>query len=208
MEDLARCFSDALKTRGADMNTDQPHPDPRIVSMFQEEEIHYRIDKQGDFVISVGHDSVSEKRQCCIRSETFEFEGVELREVYVVGPCFPEEFDFRQAMALLVENTHRLFGAWGLADDGKGNRLAILLANVPVDMDADKLLRILEGMADDARGMEERFTSKSVSRSLDDVHHSIRQVFEGAIVMQGGAAVARNAAHQSKRLSARNRNPK
>ena len=132
--------------------------DSRVAQALDELKIRYEIDNQGDFKIGINLED--ERSQLgFIRSNTYEFAGVELREIFSAALTSSGPFDSRTANLLLEENSHVKVGAWEVnqsADDDS----AIFTAKVGAELGGDELRSVILGVLRTADAMEKRLSGR------------------------------------------------
>jgi hypothetical protein len=93
-----------------------------------------------------------------IRSKTFEFAGIEMREIVSAGLKSMGPFDARTANILLKQNAQAKLGCWGVQEDSKGNHVAVFCANVSANLSGQTLLAAIQAVLVTADQMEERLS--------------------------------------------------
>ena len=133
--------------------------DPRVAKALDELEINYQIDGDGDY--RFGFDLGDDRSQIgFIRSATYDFAGVEIREVFSVGLRSFGPFDARTCNLLLVQNSQVKVGAWAVVRDAEDNHLAIFTAKIAADLAGEELLGIIAAVLKTADAMEQRLAGR------------------------------------------------
>lgn len=116
----------------------EPNYDRRVERILLQEDITYSIDEDGDFrvVFDLGE---GRSQLAYIISDTSDYEGLEIREIWSVG-YQSEEGPFPADVAnLLLEDTFtRKLGGWA-RDEG----MAVYIVRLDADADADELINSL-----------------------------------------------------------------
>ncbi len=133
--------------------------DPRVAKALDDLDIRYEIDPQGDykFGFNLGDDR---SQMGFIRSRTFEFAGVELREVYSAGLQSFGPFDARTANLLLAQNADVKIGAWEVGHNKEDQHFAVFSATIAADLDGEALLEVIHGVVMTADQMEQRLAGR------------------------------------------------
>ena len=132
--------------------------DPRVAKALDQIGIRYEIDGTGDYKVGMKLDD--ERTQLAfIRSNTFEYGGVELREIFSVGLNSTGPFDARTANLLLEQNTRVKVGAWGVSRS-EDDCYAIFSAHVGAELSGDALRAVLVGVLETADEMEKRLSGR------------------------------------------------
>jgi hypothetical protein len=137
----------------------QKDGDPQVAAALDQLGIKYELDDDGDYRVVF---QITEERtqQGVIRSRTFEFAGVEMREIYSIGLSSFGPFDARTCNLLLEHNRHVKVGCWAVAHDPEDNHLAIFLANVAAGLDGELLLGVLHAVLTTADEFEARLSGR------------------------------------------------
>lgn len=133
--------------------------DPRVARALDALDIKYRIDSDGDFQFGFELED-GRTQQGFIRSQTYEFMGLELREIFSVGLSSRGSFDARTANILLHENEKVKLGAWSVTSDREDNHLAIFTAKIAADLDGDELIGAILVVVNTADDMENRLSGR------------------------------------------------
>jgi hypothetical protein len=142
---------------GATQN--KPTADPRVQRVLDELEIRYQINDEGDFL--VGFELESGRHQSAfIRSRTYEFLGLEIREISSAAILSQGPFDARTANILLQQNEQLKIGAWGVISDNEDTHAAIFTAKIAADLPAEELLGVLMTVLNTADAMEARLSGR------------------------------------------------
>jgi hypothetical protein len=127
--------------------------DPRVANALSQLEVRYEVDSSGDykFVFDLG----DERSQVgIIRSQTYEFMGIEIREVFSVGLRSFGIFNAPVANILLQQNEELKVGAWGVLRDAQENYLAVLTAKIAADLKGQELMGVIGAVLKTADEME------------------------------------------------------
>lgn len=133
--------------------------DPRVARALDALEIQYEIDSDGDFHFGFELQD-GRNQQGFIRSQTYEFMGLELREIFSVGLSSRGSFDARTANLLLHQNAQMKLGAWSVTSDREDNHLAIFTAKIAADLDGEELLGAIAVVLNTADDMENRLSGR------------------------------------------------
>ncbi len=137
----------------------EPSADPRVAAALQAAEVKYQIDNDGDF--RVGFELESGRSQSCIiRSATYEFLGVEIREISSAGLVSQGPFDARTANILLQQNEQVKLGAWGVISDNEDTHAALFTAKISADLPPAELLGVIMAVLTTADEMEARLSGR------------------------------------------------
>lgn len=137
----------------------EPTADPRVQSVLDELEIRYQTDDDGDF--RVGFELESGRHQSAfIRSRTYEFLGIEIREISSAGLVSQGPFDARTANILLAQNEQLKIGAWGVSSDSDDVHGAFFTVKIAADLHAQEFLGILMTVLNTADNMEARLSGR------------------------------------------------
>jgi hypothetical protein len=137
----------------------KPVADMRVQSALEAAEVHYQLDEDGEF--RVGFELESGRSQSCIiRSATYEFLGVEIREISSVGLVSQGPFDARTANLLLRQNEQLKLGAWGVISDNEDTHAAVFTAKISADLPPPELLGVIMTVLTTADEMEARLSGR------------------------------------------------
>jgi hypothetical protein len=121
--------------------------------------IPYEIDEEGDF--RVQFDLADGKKQTgYLRSKTYDFEGIELRDIDSAAMCSAVPFDARTIDLLLQENIRLKLGAWSVVADDDGYHLAIFKVRVPASAHGQQLFAVISAVLRVASDMESRLSRR------------------------------------------------
>lgn len=137
----------------------KPAPDPRIQRTLNELEIRHQITEDGDFQVSFELEG-GRSQSAFIRSRTYEFLGLEIREVLSAALLSQGPFDARTANILLQQNTCLKIGAWGVSMDSEEVHAAVFTAKISADLPAQELLGVIEAVIRTADEMEARLSGR------------------------------------------------
>lgn len=133
--------------------------DPRIANALDSLEIKYQLDAIGNF--GVGFELSDGRTQLgFIRSQTYEFMDLELREIFSIGLRSSGSFDARTANILLQENEHTKIGAWSVINDNDDNHLAVFTAKISADLDGKELAGAIIAVLNTTDEMEKRLSGR------------------------------------------------
>lgn len=138
---------------------EQPTFDPRVQDVLDRLEIRYRIDEDGDFNVAFELES-GRSQSAIIRSQTYEFLGVEIREISSAGLVSQGPFDARTANLLLAQNEQLKIGAWGVVANSEDLHGALFTVKVAVDLPAEEFLGVLQVVLHTADTMEARLSGR------------------------------------------------
>ena len=129
--------------------------DGRVGQALSQLGVRYEIDTDGDykFGFALGDDR---SQLCFIRSQTYSFAGVELRDIFSMALHSVGLFDARTANLLLEQNEQLKVGAWGILKDFKDNYLAVFTAKVAADLSGEALQGVIHAVVTTADEMEKR----------------------------------------------------
>lgn len=137
----------------------QREGDPRVAQALRELEINFEVCDDGDY--SFGFNLGDGRSQMgFIRSATYDFCGVELREVLSAGLRSMGPFDARTCNLLLRQNADVKVGSWSIVSDAEDNHLAIFSAKVSADLRGEALLGVIAGVLKTADEMEARLAGR------------------------------------------------
>lgn len=137
----------------------QQEGDPRIAQALRELEIKFEVGDDGDYAF--GFDLGDGRSQMgFIRSGTYEFCGIELREILSAGLRSMGPFDARTCNLLLRQNSDVKVGSWSVVKDDEDNHLAIFSAKVSADLSGEALLGVIVGVLKTADEMEARLAGR------------------------------------------------
>jgi hypothetical protein len=133
--------------------------DPRVTAALDALEIHYEVDKDGDF--RFGYNLGEGRSQMrFIRSDTYEFAGVEIREVFSVALRSMGPFDARTCGILLEQYSQVKIGSWAVVKDAEDSHLAMFVAKIAADLDGESLLGVIGAVMKTADDMEHRLAGR------------------------------------------------
>lgn len=133
--------------------------DPRVAKALDELDIGYEIDGDGDF--RFGFELEDGRSQVgFIKSDTEEFVGMEMREVFSVGLRSFGPFDARTANFLLEFNQTLKIGAWSVIRDAEDNHLAVFSTKIAADLDGKLLQGVIYAVLATADEIEERLSGR------------------------------------------------
>jgi hypothetical protein len=122
--------------------------DSRVATALSELNLNYSTTEEGDY--AVGFETECGRTQIAIiRSETFEFSGVEYRSISSPAFVFKERLDADSANYLLACNHLVKMGAWKIApseDDGDDGLVVAFNANIPADTTGAPLIDVLNAV--------------------------------------------------------------
>ena len=138
---------------------DEKQRDFRVQSSLADLGIPYEINGAGDYEIRFS--MISGRQQTgCIRSETFQFEGIELREVYAPAACSLKPFAAAVIHTLLQENIRLKLGMWTVVRDEETEEYsARFRVRIPATTHGTQLMAVLSGVLRVANEMERRLTA-------------------------------------------------
>jgi hypothetical protein len=133
--------------------------DPRVAKALEELDINFEVDSDGDFKFGF---NLGEGRSQLgfIRSKTFEFGGLEMREIFSVGLNSFGAFDARTANFLLEQNGNVKIGGWAIARDDKDHHLALFSAKIAADLAGELLMGVIYAVLTTADRIEERLSGR------------------------------------------------
>ena len=133
--------------------------DPRVAEALDALGIKYEIDAEGDYKFGFNLDE-GRSQLGFIRSRTFEFAGVELREVYSAGLQSFGPFDARTANLLLAQNANVKIGAWEVGHNQDDQHFAVFTAKIAADLEGAALLAVIHAVLTTADQMEQRLAGR------------------------------------------------
>ncbi len=140
-------------------NIDHKDGDPRIADALDALKIKYTIDRDGDFrmvfELSDGRSQIG-----FIKSRTYNFAGVELREIFSAGLRSEGPFDSRTCNLLLKENARVKIGAWQVQSNSEDEHMALFSVAVAAELSAEELLAVLMAVLKTADEMEQRLDGR------------------------------------------------
>lgn len=133
--------------------------DPRIEELFNSLELSYEVDSMGDFKF-IAELEGGRSQIALVRSKTYEFCEVEMRQI--VSPALRSSgpFDPRTTDILLKQNHNVELGAWAVTLDHDDNHIAIFMAQVAADLTTQQFAQVLFNIVSIADEMEERLTGR------------------------------------------------
>lgn len=132
--------------------------DSRIQASLEELGFKYEIDKEGDFKVVIRTQD-GRTQLVWIISKTQRYGKLEIREIVSPAYLSNEPLSLEVANQLLEDNTLTKLGAWQIFKQDKGH-LAMFVAKIPADSDANNLGDSLEIVARSADAMENKLTGK------------------------------------------------
>lgn len=134
--------------------------DPRIRSILDELEVKYEIDDDFDF--RLGFELEGGRHQSAvIRSQTDEFLGIEIREIFSPAIHSQGPFDARTANILLQENRRLKIGAWGVsAFEENDSHIAVFTVKFAAELGAQEFQGVLNAVIRIADEMEQRLSGR------------------------------------------------
>lgn len=131
----------------------EPNYDRRVERILLQEDITYSIDEDGDFRVVFELDE-GRTQLGYIISDTSDYEGIEIREIWSVGYQSEEgEFPADVANRLLEETFNMKLGGWARDED-----MAVYVVRLDADAGADELINALLLALYAADDMEEALT--------------------------------------------------
>lgn len=140
-------------------NKQQTVSDSRVGTALESLEVKYEIDDDGEFRVSFELES-GRSQTAIIRSQTYEFLGVEIREVFSAALLSQGPFDARTANILLRQNEEVKLGAWGVYCNQEDVHAAVFTAKVAADLPPPELLGVLMAVLNTADEMEARLSGR------------------------------------------------
>lgn len=129
--------------------------DPRVRSALEDLSLKFTVDDDGDFRFIFGLEN-GRSQVGFIRSRTYEFAGVELREIFSPALIVEGDFDQRTANGLLQANANVKVGAWEVQRT-QTRAAAVFCAKVSADLRGRELLAVIIGVLTTADDMEKRY---------------------------------------------------
>lgn len=137
----------------------KPSADPRVQQTLDELELRYQINEAGDY--QIGFDLEEGRSQTgFIRSHTYEFLGMEIREIASAALLSQGPFDARTANILLQQNDQLKIGAWGVATDAEETHAAVFTVKISAELPAQEFLGVLMTVLNTADQMEARLSGR------------------------------------------------
>lgn len=136
-----------------------PQADPRVTNALNELEVEYEVDTDGDIIVGT---KISDERGqiAFIRSATYEFAGVELREIFSVGLKSFGPFDARTMNILLAFNSNVKIGSWAVIRNDNDDHHAIFTTRVAADLRGEALRAAIGATLKTADEIEERLSGR------------------------------------------------
>ena len=134
------------------------HPrdgDPRVAKALDDLGIIYDIDGDGHYRFGF-HVGNNRSQIGLIQSATYDFAGIETRDVFSVGLRSSGPFDARTSNLLLLQNSQLGVGSWAVIRDARDNHIAIFRAKIAADLQGKELHGILAVVLRTADAMEQR----------------------------------------------------
>jgi hypothetical protein len=131
--------------------------DSRIRAALDELELEYTVDKDGDFKLTFSFDD-DRTQLLYINSGTETFKQLEIREVWSPAHKSSSAFSATLANKLLVDSQKRKIGAWSTMKYDDGSHLAIFVAKIDANADAQSLHAVIKAVVTTADAMEEDLT--------------------------------------------------
>jgi len=136
-----------------------PGADERVRAILEELEINFTIDDDFDF--RVGFQMSDDRTQSCIiRSRTYKFLDIEIREISSGALLSEGPFDARTANILLQENERLSIGAWGVVRSSDDRHIAVFTAKIAADLPAHEFQGVLQAVLATADDMENRLSGR------------------------------------------------
>ncbi len=136
-----------------------PQADPRVTNALDELGVEYEVDEDGDIVVGTQTSDVR-KQVAFIRSSTYEFAGVELREIFSVGLKSFGPFDARTTNLLLAQNAKVNIGAWAVIRNDDDDHLALFTTRVAADLRGEALRAAIGATLHTADEIEQRLSGR------------------------------------------------
>jgi hypothetical protein len=134
--------------------------DPRVASALNNLDIKYTVDSDGDYRI-VYNLSNGRTQMGFIRSNTYKFAGIEMREIFSYGLLSVNEFGVKISNYLLRENTNKKIGSWGIERSGD-KYAASFTAKISSDLKGDALVAVIIAVLNTADELERGLTGKDI----------------------------------------------
>jgi hypothetical protein len=133
--------------------------DDRIRRILDENELKYIIDDDFDF--QVGFNLEGRRSQTAIiRSRTYEFLGIEIRDISSAALVSQGPFDARTANILLQQNGQVALGAWSVSLMPDDQHIALFSAKIAADLGPTEFLGVLQSVLTIADEMENRLSGR------------------------------------------------
>ena len=139
--------------------SDKQDGDRRARKALDELGLKYNVDSSGKFKFIFELDG-GRSQMGFITSETQEFAGIEMRELFSVGLKSSGEFPAAIANMLLKENEKVKIGAWEIIENSNGDNFALFNAKIAAEVPAKVLAPVILGVLKVADKMEERLTNE------------------------------------------------
>lgn len=134
-------------------------PDERVRKALEVLRVKYFTDNEGDFHVVFELDE-GRTQKCIIRSATYEFLGIEIREVTSAALLSHGPFDARTANILLQQNEQVKLGAWGVMNNDEDTYAALFTAKISADLPPKELLGVVGAVLKTADAMELRLSGR------------------------------------------------
>lgn len=148
----------AFAIQASAQSSSENKPDPRIKAKLESLGLKYTISELGNFKV-VFQITKDRTQLVMINSKTYEYEGLEIREIYSASAMVSDKSSFTQKnlFTLLVKNETYKIGAWQIAEVDSKYRLEFGL-RIRADAGKSELENLLQLAAKTADEMETQLT--------------------------------------------------
>ncbi|GAB4216743.1 MAG: hypothetical protein OHK0012_19650 [Synechococcales cyanobacterium] len=133
--------------------------DLRVKHLLNELDIQYSLTQQGRFRVLVRFDD-GRSQVAFIDSDTYEFAGFEIREVWSIAHIFPGMPDSSAMLRLLMHNEVVKIGSWRIIERDAEEFLAVFSAPIAADTDPRSLQGVLRAVLQTADAMEQELNGE------------------------------------------------
>jgi hypothetical protein len=150
-------FAGVTMEAGAQGETAEKTPDPRLEAVLEETKLEYGLDN-GDFVLEF---QVGEARsqRVWVASDTARVGNLEVRDVWSVASRGQGSVPAELATFLLKENARMILGAWQV-NQGQDEYLVVFLAPVSAEADPATLRGVIEVVMFSTDRIEKELTGR------------------------------------------------
>ncbi|TFG84568.1 MAG: hypothetical protein E4H20_02830 [Spirochaetales bacterium] len=137
--------------------------DPRLAVALDESGIKYTVNESGNYVVSYEMDNNPDRSHSVfIISETEDYRGVELREIWSVSAVLYEIPDLDTIIALMEQNSTIKVGAWAMETSDDGEIWILYTVKVPVALTGKQLSHLIYFVAEMCDEFEESYVGDDI----------------------------------------------
>jgi hypothetical protein len=133
--------------------------DSRVKMLLDELRVNYSVTDNGRFRVLVTFDD-GRSQFAFIDSNTYEFGGFEIREVWSIAHLFRGIPDASAMLRLLMHNESVKIGSWRIIERDPQEFLVVFAAAIAADTDAYSLQRVLRAVLQTADAMEQELNGQ------------------------------------------------